>query len=438
MQKRRLYVLSIDAMISEDIEFMKTLPNLGPVLKDAAMATDVITVYPSLTYTCHASMITGVYPKRHHIVNNERFIPGLEHGPWYFDIRAFDSDVENVVTKAKQNGYTTCCISWPVTGFMDCDYLLNEIWTPEGTPESMYKAFLDYGSTKELLDLIWPRYGANLKGLASPYFHLLAHGAALEAIRKWKPEVIFHHLSMVDHMRHADGVYGNKVYSQAYLVQDLMFGAIVDELKKQGLYEDTTFVITSDHGQTPSDHVCSPNVLFVRDGLVRLNDDGTVKDYDAFFHSAAHSTFVYLKDKNDKKLCDKVKRILETYQKEENVGFKEILTAQDMDNRYHNVGDFSFMIEGCDGFAFTSKCTGPVVEAKFDNSNYKYACATHGHMPETGPKPAFIISGPGAKKGARISNCNIVDEAPTIAKLLGFDLASADGRVLNELLEIEE
>ncbi|MBN3010041.1 alkaline phosphatase family protein [Ruthenibacterium lactatiformans] len=435
MKKRRIYVLSIDAMISEDIPFMRTLPNLGPVLEDASIVSDVITVYPSLTYTVHASMLTGVYPNRHHVVNNEQFVPGQENGEWFFDSRIFDSDVENVVSLAKNHGYTTCCISWPVTGHIDCDYLLNETWTPEGTPDSMYEAFLNGGSTKELLDLVWPRYGRHLNGLSSPYFHLLAHGAALEAIRKWQPEVIFHHLSMVDHMRHGDGVYGNKVYSQAYLVQDLMFGAIVDELKQQGLYDDTTFIITSDHGQTPVDHLCSPNVLLVRDDLIRLNEDGTIRDFDAVFHSAAHSCFVYLRDPDDRMLRAKVYSLLLKYQAEESVGFSEILTAEEVDARYRNKGSFSFMIEGTDGYSFTSKTTGDLVCSKTDDSNYKYANATHGHMPEKGPKPAFIMKGPGVKKNVQLSGCNIVDEAPTIAKLLGFEMKQADGQPIYGLLE---
>ena len=41
-----------------------------------------------------------------------------------------------------------------------------------------------------------------------------------------------------------------------------------------------------------------------------------------------------------------------------------------------------------------------------------------------GPRGIIVLSG-----------CSIVDEAPTIAKLLGFDMPSADGKPLCELLE---
>ena len=45
VQKRKLYVLSIDAMIYEDTAFMETLPNLGPFVKRASRVKRVKTVY---------------------------------------------------------------------------------------------------------------------------------------------------------------------------------------------------------------------------------------------------------------------------------------------------------------------------------------------------------------------------------------------------------
>lgn len=65
----------------------------------------------------------------------------------------------------------------------------------------------------------------------------------------------------------------------------------------------------------------------------------------------------------------------------------------------------------------------------------KYSVATHGHEPEKGPKPAFILYGPGIKKNVLMDRCNIVDEAPTLAALLGVELQNAEGKVLKEFLE---
>ena len=42
----------------------------------------VRSVYPSITYPCHCTMMTGVYPETHGIVNNELAQLGVESSPW--------------------------------------------------------------------------------------------------------------------------------------------------------------------------------------------------------------------------------------------------------------------------------------------------------------------------------------------------------------------
>ena len=69
-----------------------------------------------------------------------------------------------------------------------------------------------------------------------------------------------------------------------------------------------------------------------------------------------------------------------------------------------------------------------------DNSNYKYSVATHGHDPRKGPKPAMILKGPGIMPNARLDSAAIVDEAPTLAALLGVDLGHPDGQVMPGIL----
>ena len=46
----------------------------------------------------------------------------------------------------------------------------------------------------------------------------------------------------------------------------------------------------------------------------------------------------------------------------------------------------------------------------------------------------FLAAGPSFRPGARISMANLVDEAPTLARVLGDSLPGADGRVMEELL----
>ena len=65
--------------------------------------------------------------------------------------------------------------------------------------------------------------------------------------------------------------------------------------------------------------------------------------------------------------------------------------------------------------------------------NYRFGRATHGYLPEKGPQPTLIAFGPHMKPGVVLKNANLVDEAPTFAHALGFEMENTDGRCLTEL-----
>ena len=60
---------------------------------------------------------------------------------------------------------------------------------------------------------------------------------------------------------------------------------------------------------------------------------------------------------------------------------------------------------------------------------------SHGYHPDKGPRPVIIAKGPAFRQGAVLEDALLIDGAPTWAKVLGFDLPDADGRVLTELLQ---
>ena len=152
-----------------------------------------------------------------------------------------------------------------------------------------------------------------------------------------------------------------------------------------------------------------------------------------YFHSAAHSAQVYLSRPDDPSLRAEAYALLQRYREQEESGIETIYTKDEVAQRYRLTGPFSFVVEARDGFSFANKLTGPLI-TETDNSDYKYSVATHGHEPEKGPKPAMILTGPGIRPNARLSQARIVDEAPTIAALLGVSLGRPDGSVLSELL----
>lgn len=56
---KHLIVVSIDALVFEDLEYAKTLPNFSKILRDCSLIERVNTIYPSLTHPVHATIISG-------------------------------------------------------------------------------------------------------------------------------------------------------------------------------------------------------------------------------------------------------------------------------------------------------------------------------------------------------------------------------------------
>src|SRR5205085_5835213 len=85
-------------------------PNLTALKKGGAFADGVEGVYPSVTYPAHTTLVTGVRPARHGIVQNRIFEPPTEPqtGAWYWYADALKS--ETLWTVAKKAGLKTAAV----------------------------------------------------------------------------------------------------------------------------------------------------------------------------------------------------------------------------------------------------------------------------------------------------------------------------------------
>ena len=79
--RQKLVVFSADAMVFEDMELMRTLPNFSRYFANASGVKRVRSIYPSVTYPAHATIASGLYPCHHGIVNNEVLCPGRTPRP---------------------------------------------------------------------------------------------------------------------------------------------------------------------------------------------------------------------------------------------------------------------------------------------------------------------------------------------------------------------
>ena len=59
MKEKHLIVVSVDALVFEDLEYAKTLPAFGRLMREGSRIERIRTIYPSLTHPVHATMMSG-------------------------------------------------------------------------------------------------------------------------------------------------------------------------------------------------------------------------------------------------------------------------------------------------------------------------------------------------------------------------------------------
>ena len=434
---KHLIVISVDAMVYEDLCYGKTLPHLGRIINGGAIVEKVRTIYPSLTHPVHATLITGRAAGGTGIVNNSIFDKKCPIGgadTWYNNLEQIDCDT--LLHAAKRADFTTAVSSWPVTngGNAVIDYLIPcalnvDFFGYEDDPLGAYRAL---GAQEYVIDIIAEavkRFGWRNKHPEVDDFQAFC---SAEIIKRYKPNLLLTHPSYLDDIRHKYGVFSSNI-KEALDKTDEWVGMIMDAVEEAGIADSTDYVLLSDHGQIEIKRTISPNVYLCDAGLIETNRDGSLKDYTAFVKSAGASAHVYLKDKNDTEACERVYSRLCHMAKEGIYGFSEVLTADEARERYSLYGEFSFVLE-TDGYtSFGEWLTRPAVRPH-DTSDYRFGRGTHGHMPEKGPQPTLVGYGPSFVPGARVKYAEITSHAPTLASALGVELRDADGLPIKEIL----
>lgn len=420
----RAIVISIDSLFTSDINHIKDLPNFKKILEGSSIVKNIDCVYPTLTYPCHTSIITGVYPDKHGISHNEKLMPETNSPDWYWYSK--DIRTETIIDIAKENNLKTSTILWPVTGGCNSDYNIAEIWT-KTKDEDPFQVFND-SCTKELMEKIYPKHSHIIKWNTEPHLDEFGVCCAEDIIREYKPDIMFIHLAYLDHTRHKYGLMNDKVIS-SFEKYDEWLGRLINALDEAEVYNYTNFIILGDHGQLEVDKVVCPNIILRENNLIDLDKDGNLIDFKAIFKSAGKSAHLIIKDSDNRV---EIEKIVSEMINDTVLGIERIINKEELKTQHRLDCEAEFVIEGCEGVAFSNSYVGDIVK-KVDNTNYKYSLATHGHLPSKGDKPPFIAKGPDIKENTIIDGGNLVDEAPTIMKIFNIEMKDIDGKVLKIL-----
>ena len=435
---KKIFVISIDALVREDIPYLETKPNFSRIMAARAEVTRVRTVYPALTYPAHCSIMTGCLPGKHGVIHNAG-LKMIDDGFTHFYFHTKTVKAEDLFAAAKRAGLSTAAVFWPITAFNpNIDHNINEYFCfYPGELAHAEETFARQGADEAALKAVRENLGRlpTTRGSGridkTSLMDDFINGCTCSLIRNEKPDFMMIHNCTMDSSRHRYGAMSERNL-EALDLMDEWLGEIADAMEEAGVFSDTDFVIVSDHGQMDFSQYVHLNALMAEGGFVDLAPDGTVYDWQACGKANGFSAAIHLADPGDDALRKNVYAYLQKLQADGRYGIEKIYTHDEVKARYGLSGPFAFMIESDGRSTFTDSWAEPAVKEVLPTDK---RFATHGYEPEKGPQPVFMGCGPSFREGAVIDTSDIIDIAPTLSRIMGQEMKNADGKCLDALLK---
>jgi len=430
---KRVLVISLDGLDARYLwkrdEYDLKIPTLRRLMGEGVTARGVVSVYPSVTYPNHTTVVTGAYPSKHGIFANEVFeappAPRTGAGHWF----ARDIRVETLWSAAARRGLKSGMVSWPVAGGAG-DWNVPEIWKPGGTQPETFAEVVTHARPAGLVQEIAGRDADLYRNVTKDEQDDMRARFAEYIIREKRPDVMLVHLFDLDHFEHDYGPFTPEAFAMLEKA-DTYVARLLAAADRAGTLAETTVFIVSDHGFQSISKQIHPGVLLRRAGLVDVREEedakgnlrGTVTDWRAMPYVTGGSCAIILRHPNDRAALAKTRNAFKAFLRQASDKPFRIIEAKEV-RRLGSNTRAAFMLEASQGYSFGGSYVGEIVTPSRQRG-------THGYLP-TRPDyhTSFIASGAGVTKRGHVGVVRMIDIGPTVASSLGMTLSGADGKRL--------
>ena len=375
-QDQYVVLISLDGFRHDYIE-LHNAQHLGAIAKKGVRASSMTPVYPSNTFPNHISLITGLLPKHHGIVNN----------------RFFDK------SRPTKEGYAQYKLGY---GGMDSTWITaTPLWN-----------LVEYHGMKAAT-FFWPESDSRISGTLPSYFYHYSKYAdyqqRVDQIITWlklpevsRPRFITGYFSLTDSVGHDEGPFADKT-NDAVQEVDALIGQLYERINALDL--PVNLVVVSDHGMTPIDEsqLIEVESLSIPDSFIIENEGAQVHLYAKV-------------GVNDKQITEEIERLTHIAENRYIV-LNDTLRAE----RHMEVGNR----------------TGDIIieiapPARFKNANSMHISkGGHGYMntlPDMGA--TFVAVGPAFKTNTTLPVFSNLEVYPALAKILGITpVTPIDGKL---------
>lgn len=404
------------------------LPALRALIAGGARARRLAPIFPTVTWPCHTSIITGVSPARHGVLGNLVFDRVANAPVEHFGDRTTAPVLaETVWDRLHAQDQRVAAICWPKTRGVAA--VADNI--PEFYEQELFEQYASRPLWTELAQRRLPvdRYGPwSAAHPLGPMQDWLTLEAGRHVLRVRPPRLLLLHFLTLDSFQHDYGV-GSPEARWALIQMDALVGRLLATLDELGQTETTTLMVFGDHGFVDVRTTHHLNQILREDGLLDVDARGALTRRLAWAAGNGGAAHVYVLDGAPRgtleRLCERFAALAGV----------EVLGPE----RFPDLGlpapgpgsmQGDLMLAADDGVFFTGH---PTAEAAARAPVYR---AAHGHLPTLAPLgAALIMAGPGVREGVTLGEVSMLSLAPTAARLLGVSLPGAEGAPLLEALD---
>ena len=418
MNNTPLIVISLDALGYCDEEVYKQLPFLKSMIEKGTWIKKVESVYPTLTYPIHSSIVTGRYPIEHGVDNNLLVQAEKKAMDWYWDHSYISGDT--ILNNAHKKGLKIAAFSWPVSAKADIEFNVPEV---SPNPEGGFIDHLKENGSGEYIDELQSVFGPFDSHDSQKQKDEWMANATAYTFEKHQPDITFLHLIDVDHQKH---VYGASHFAVKDAIKELddRLSRMFEKIAKVKNLDEINIMLLSDHSQIDTAYPIRLNKMLADMNLVNVNEDGTVKeDWQAYFLTCGGSTALYTKEDNPK-LVEEIKEKIESLNLE---GIDQIFSTEEV-QELKSSDSAKLWVEAKEGYVFDADAR-EFIESRNQEPGPR---GNHGFLPSKEKNLAMaIFIGPAFKENSVIENEKIVDIAPTIDKIYNLDMKDMSGSVID-------
>ena len=433
VRAERVIVISLDGLDGRYLlrrdEFGLQIPALRRLMVNGATSTNVISIYPSVTYPAHTTLVTGARPAQHGIFANEEFKPGetsdIRELQWF--ARAIKADT--LWDAAARRRLKTAMVSWPVSVGAG-DYNFPEILKLGGTLEETLELIKANDRPQGFVEEVEKRDPHLYSRLNKDEGDDMRTRFAEYIITEKHPDLLLVHLFDLDHFQHDFGPFTPEAFAMLEKA-DGYVGRILAAAERAGTLDDTAIFVVSDHGFMPIKQRAHPGVLLAEAGLIKVRQEkdanGKVRDvidsWRALPYVTSGSCSIILHDPKDKDALRTARAIFKRREEKKESGIYRVVESKEIRQLGGNPRA-AFMVDAADGYTFGSNYSGPFIT----NTNQR---GQHGFLPtRSNYRTSFIMSGSIITRRGDLGEVRMIDIAPTIARVQNLWLKNSEGHAL--------